>query len=1290
MATPGEEELEQLQSEKLKIEQQYQSMLSQLTGKYKDVLDEQQSLAEQSKSLRVMQRSLTNALMAEMAQLRQYVNGEGRQRPLRARTIAGIQQELIRQERAYIESIKRLTGVVEDRIAAEQEAYAINAKIDAERLAESKQKYLQTLDRSTKQFERSLGIGPVFSTIGDALRDINDMDTKGQKSAVALAALAGVLNDFRETLEKTQKQIGTTLGTAFDQVIGAQVNAVKSIFIPGARVSAQDIIDATTAFTNEFGTILSSDAARGIAQEAKALGVSADVFVKARRQFLTVGEVTRIQSLYTSTFVNAGLRQAQAFEFAAQNASLVAIAGDKYAVSLAKAAANATKIGVSLDKTTNFFDNILDNFEGALETASELRALGIKIDFSDMARIAATGTPEEQQAALANLFRENRVALDNLQRQGFLRRQIETSFPQFDMDEIIRMAKGESAIRPQEETVKERPEQELQGVVAKSIDAMIGLTGAIVAIMGNYVLSSREVYRNTLATRANTAAFSSMTTGGGGGGVLTGGGGGAGGRARGVSGRVLGGVGIAGMAAGMISPFVMASAQRDIEKAKEDETKRNAAILKASLGGVLEGFSIASIVPMLALATGTVMSGGALAAILGSGALVGGLVRGFGASRQFDDFTSNPVRGRYLVTPEGVHPINPRDTIIGGTNLEAGLGGATNLQYGQTNRFPIGSLRSPLNDFIDPPVRPITGRTGTPISVETAAIAALYGMDMRAQADQLPRTPQKPTLPRQNIPTIGPRTGTRVPQQTALQKTADYALTAAEFTPGIGDAMQLGRTARAFYDRDYGRGAMEAGFFGLGLLPFGELFRKGSRLGKKAAMNEAAQMITPGSRMTTVQSLNDPNYLPRFYHGNRSSTPFESKPGAPFGVFDARRGGAGKVQGPGAYGATNPYVSVLGYGADEGHLYIADANIRPGSLIDYDAPIGNNPRLSSLLQDLRMDTNPRTREIYQINDMNRRPGYDRFGLQVSGFARRTAEAIPEASYDDFIHHYLTQDILHMPQLPGDYGLNRLEQFQEYANRFGGKVEFGPRGLYDASIERRWYEMFEENADKFTPAEMVKIRSNLSRTAFEDPRNPSGDPFVRYLNEQGGFEGVHYDTGGFPGSFSNYSAQFPELRNITLWRPDQTANIIGRENIGNLRSIVDNNTLRFTNPDYGLMDYLEAKYPLTPRINKVKDIMMGAVGTRYITGPEGTFQLDSKDAVVAGTNLFDAGNVMEPRDPDMVPMDIQGPNVNTSNLESTLDQLYTALSSMRIDLDANTVGRKSYDARSPMDRLSVVG
>ena len=48
------------------------------------------------------------------------------------------------------------------------------------------------------------------------------------------------------------------------------------------------------------------------------------------------------------------------------------------------------------------------------------------------------------------------------------------------------------------------------------------------------------------------------------------------------------------------------------------------------------------------------------------------------------------------------------------------------------------------------------------------------------------------------------------------------------------------------------------------------------------------------------------------------------------------------------------------------------------------------------------------------------------------------------------------------------------------------------------------------------------------------------------------------------------------------------------------------------------------------LSKVNDMVMpgdgsSGYGKRTITGPEGAIQLNNKDTVIAGTNLFDSGN-----------------------------------------------------------------
>jgi hypothetical protein len=47
-------------------------------------------------------------------------------------------------------------------------------------------------------------------------------------------------------------------------------------------------------------------------------------------------------------------------------------------------------------------------------------------------------------------------------------------------------------------------------------------------------------------------------------------------------------------------------------------------------------------------------------------------------------------------------------------------------------------------------------------------------------------------------------------------------------------------------------------------------------------------------------------------------------------------------------------------------------------------------------------------------------------------------------------------------------------------------------------------------------------------------------------------------------------------------------------------------------------------------------------------------------------------------------------VDMSKLEAKLDKLASAFAGVKIEMDGNTVGRVSLNARSPLDRLSVVG
>jgi len=86
---------------------------------------------------------------------------------------------------------------------------------------------------------------------------------------------------------------------------------------------------------------------------------------------------------------------------------------------------------------------------------------------------------------------------------------------------------------------------------------------------------------------------------------------------------------------------------------------------------------------------------------------------------------------------------------------------------------------------------------------------------------------------------------------------------------------------------------------------------------------------------------------------------------------------------------------------------------------------------------------------------------------------------------------------------------------------------------------------------------------------------------------------------------------------------------------------------------------------------------------------GEYVVSAKATKAYGTDMLDkinSGAFM----PTQAPAVNNVVNVNMDKMEAKLDKLAAAFAGMKIDLDGNTVGRVSLNARSPLDRLSVVG
>lgn len=290
----------------------------------------------------------------------------------------------------------------------------------------------QEIDAVRRQLGQYNSVYAKFQNFGDGLKLFTDKNVGVTGRLVMLSGFvmqAGqALMSLRDKIYELQAKLGTTFDTAISAGAGALMNVVSSYFGEGPQLGFQDTINAINAYQQEFGTLLTAGAAKDFAQTAKKFGTDFGTLAKAQRSFLGAGGISgqaTIQREFVTQFRAAGLTANQALVFAANNANLVAIAGVKYADSLARAAANATRIGVSLDKTEQFADNIVGDFEGALERFSELRAMGVDVDFNRIAGIAATGTPEEIVNELSREFGGNRRLLEEVQRNRFLKVAIE-------------------------------------------------------------------------------------------------------------------------------------------------------------------------------------------------------------------------------------------------------------------------------------------------------------------------------------------------------------------------------------------------------------------------------------------------------------------------------------------------------------------------------------------------------------------------------------------------------------------------------------------------------------------------------------------------------------------------------------------------------------------------------------------------------------------------------------------------------------------------------------------------
>ena len=536
---------------------------------------------------------------------------------------------------------------------------------------------------------------------------------------IKLTALATTVNSLIDGMQKlvsainkTQQQFGLAAGQAaklkVDNIVSSfnsYVESAKSLLSgkPEFGVSAEMIEGAQAAYQNEFGGILTSDAATDLAKQARTMGVTAEQLTKARRVFtaLSLGNVVeakKSQDKFIAEFEKKGLTPKEAMEFIGKNSELIARNGGRFAQSFIRAAIEAKKIGVDLAKVSQFGDSVINNFEGFLEGQAELAAMGFNFDSSRLAQLAESNDTgalfEELKSELAaqgknltTLRRSEQLALSNAFGMG--------------IEEFQRMAASGGKTPMGDTKSPEQLQVEANGSLASIVVGMDLLSTVLGNFLGLIALSSAITAG---ATTLMAAAISPMAA-----------------ALLGLAGAVVGIV--AALAALAAAIAFWKSGSKDVEEGK----RKIAAGEKGGAdqlikGRAKQGASLAGGIVAGALLIGSGVGIPAGLAVIGASVAAGGLVgAGIGENEAAvpkgnDVISQSGYGARSLVTPSEVIALNNKDNIIAYADDLDG-----------TKKLPYGYI---ANTLIRGEGQMLAGVKPTPTDAKTTAAAPIVKVDL--------------------------------------------------------------------------------------------------------------------------------------------------------------------------------------------------------------------------------------------------------------------------------------------------------------------------------------------------------------------------------------------------------------------------------------------------------------------------------------------------------------------------------------------------------------------------------
>lgn len=530
---------------------------------------------------------------------------------------------------------------------------------------------------------------------------------KFQTLATTVTALAGGMMSLASSIRETQQRFGIVAdqaaGLQFKNLKQSMSSYVDALTGTGPAATMEQIASTQEAFQQQFGGVLDPEAAKRLTQEAIKMGVTSEQMAEARRVFMTqtggdLNKATAQTDKFIGEFKKKGLTAKDAMQAISQNSELLARNGTRFATAFARAAADAKKIGVDLSKVSQIGDNIIDDFEGFLESQASLGAMGFGFDSTRLAEIAATGDDAKLFTELRSQLAATGKDITKLSRPERL--ELEKAFG-ISISEMQKLATPAGKEGSGEKTM-EQNQEDTNSLLTKAVSVLEGL-GKAFAVIGSIISGTIAV--SSLATSINTgimaATLSAAVAG-----VFTG-------ILSALTPLVAIGVAIAAIW-GAVKLWKIGS--KNVEEGKEKikagqeggtsqlikgRAQQGAGIGAGSgtvLGGLVAGALLTGTgvgatvgIPLMLAAMGAgAAAGGAGGGVIG--AATGAVEAGNLKRTKGDDVISQPGYGkRSLVTPSGVIALNNRDNIIayaddlmGSTKLPLG---AITSQFAKLSEF---------------------------------------------------------------------------------------------------------------------------------------------------------------------------------------------------------------------------------------------------------------------------------------------------------------------------------------------------------------------------------------------------------------------------------------------------------------------------------------------------------------------------------------------------------------------------------------------------------------------------